>query len=288
MITVFTPTYNRAYIIGVLYKSLLSQNNKSFEWLIVDDGSIDNTEDLVADFIKEGLVAIRYFKQKNGGKHRAINKGLELAKGELFFIVDSDDYLSKNALDRVFYHYSNVKDSPVFAGVSGMRYSPGGEKIGSSSNFEIIDCPPIHFGAVYGINGDNAEVYRTEILKKYPFPDIEGEKFCPEGLIWNRISKKYKLRFFNEGIYICEYLADGLSASSLRMRVESSQYLMLYYSESYFSKITFKNLIKSGINFWRFKFHSKRSGTKIKIKSPTILLVPFGYLMFIKDKTTLK
>ena len=184
--------------------------------------------------------------------------------------------------------YSIVKDDPIFAGVSGMRYTTDGKKIGSSTNFDIIDCPGIHFGAVYGINGDNAEVYRTEILKDYLFPDIEGEKFCPEGLIWNRLSNKYKMRFFNEGIYICEYLADGLSASSLLRRIESSHYSMLYYSEGYFSKITFKNLIKSGINFWRFKFHSKPSEVKLKIKLPSILLLPFGYLMFIKDKITIK
>lgn len=288
MITIFTPTYNRAYILGVLYKSLLSQNYKSFEWLIVDDGSIDNTEELVANFINEGLIAIRYFKQKNGGKHRAINKGVELAKGELFFIADSDDYLPDNALERVIYHYSKIKDNSVFAGVAGMRYTPDGNKIGTSSNFDIIDCPGIHFGAVYGIYGDNAEVYRTEILKNYSFPDIEGEKFCPEGLIWSRISKKYKMRFFNEGIYICEYLEDGLSASSLRRRIESSHYSMLYYSESYFSKITFKNQLKSGVNFWRFKFHSKPSISKQKITSPTILLAPFGYLIYVKDKITEK
>lgn len=288
MITVFTPTYNRAYIIEELYNSLLSQNYKDFEWLIVDDGSTDQTEELISNFITEGFITIRYFKQENGGKHRAINKGVALARGELFFIVDSDDYLYNNALDRVFYHYSNVKDNPIFAGVSGMRYTPDGEKIGSSTNFDIIDCPGIHFGAVFGINGDNAEVYKTEILKKFPFPEIEDEKFCPEGLIWNRLSNKYKMRFFNEGIYICEYLADGLSASSVRRRIESYQYSMLYYSESYFSKITFKNVIKSGINFWRFKFHSKLINTKIKIVPPTIFLMPFGFLMFIKDKITIK
>ena len=104
MITVFTPTYNRGYIIEKLYNSLVSQNYNEFEWLIVDDGSTDQTQELISNFITKGFIDIRYFKQENGGKHRAINKGVKLAKGELFFIVDSDDYLSNNALDRVLFH----------------------------------------------------------------------------------------------------------------------------------------------------------------------------------------
>ena len=135
MITVFTPTFNRAYCLSSLYKSLCKQVNKNFEWLIVDDGSTDNTELLIKSFMNESEINITYFKQENGGKHRAINKGVSLAKGELFFIVDSDDYLSDNALERVIFHYSNIKDNPLFAGVSGMRYSVDGLKIGKKSNF---------------------------------------------------------------------------------------------------------------------------------------------------------
>ena len=104
-ITIFTPTYNRDYIIINLYKSLLIQTLKDFEWLIIDDGSTDNTELLVSSFIKDNKINIRYIKQQNGGKHRAINKALEEAKGELFFIVDSDDQLVDNAIERILYYF---------------------------------------------------------------------------------------------------------------------------------------------------------------------------------------
>ncbi|MCS2864766.1 glycosyltransferase family 2 protein [Bacteroides thetaiotaomicron] len=103
MVTVFTPTYNRAYILNDLYQSLCRQTCRKFEWLIVDDGSTDNTEGLVASWLDEGKMSLRYIKQPNGGKHRAINKGIQEANGDLFFIVDSDDYLAKNAIERILF-----------------------------------------------------------------------------------------------------------------------------------------------------------------------------------------
>ena len=101
-ITVFTPTYNRAYIIENLYRSLQRQTVKDFEWLVIDDGSTDNTQELFDKWIsEENAFPIRYYKQRNGGKCRAINRALDLAQGELFFTVDSDDYLTKDALEKV-------------------------------------------------------------------------------------------------------------------------------------------------------------------------------------------
>ena len=101
-VTVFTPTYNRAYIISELYESLKKQDFTDFEWLVIDDGSEDHTEDLFKQWQNEyNDFPIRYYKVNNGGKHRAINKATELAKGELFFIVDSDDKLVSDALEKI-------------------------------------------------------------------------------------------------------------------------------------------------------------------------------------------
>lgn len=100
MLTIFTPTYNRAHLLPNLYQSLLNQKRVDFEWLIVDDGSTDGTEELVNQWIEEAVLTIRYFRKENSGKHTAINKGVQLAKGELFLIVDSDDVLAENALKK--------------------------------------------------------------------------------------------------------------------------------------------------------------------------------------------
>ncbi len=131
LITIFTPTYNRGFCLPVLYKSLQKQETYNFEWLVIDDGSTDNTKDLFTAWQKENnKFKITYLYQENGGKHRAINRGVQLAKGELFFIVDSDDYISKNATKRMAEMYSEIKDNQHFAGISAMRAHFNGKRIG--------------------------------------------------------------------------------------------------------------------------------------------------------------
>jgi len=116
-LTIFTPTYNRGYIIETLYKSLKTQTCKDFEWLVIDDGSTDNTAEIFSQFICEQKVDIRFYKKGNGGKHTAANLALKLAKGELFFVVDSDDFLSENAVERILFYYEQIKDDDSFFGV---------------------------------------------------------------------------------------------------------------------------------------------------------------------------
>ncbi len=129
LVTVFTSTYNRAYSLPRLYESLIHQTYTDFEWLVIDDGSLDNTKRLVQQWVQEQKIAIRYYHQANGGKHRAINRGVELAHGELFFFVDSDDYLTDNSLAVLVDYYQQIKDDNRFAGVAGMLAYPHGERI---------------------------------------------------------------------------------------------------------------------------------------------------------------
>jgi len=211
-ITVFTPTYNRAYTLPVLYESLCRQTVPGFEWLIVDDGSTDDTPQLVTSFIAEGKLDIRYVRTENGGKHRAINRGVALARGELFFIADSDDALPDDALRRTLRCWSGIGDKSRFAGVAGLKYTFDGRRAARlTSEFAVLDCSAMEFRFKYRNVGDVAEVYRTEVLRRFPFPEIEGETFVPEAVVWFRIAGRYILRYFNEPIYRCEYLPDGYS-----------------------------------------------------------------------------
>ncbi len=229
MITVFTPAYNRAYIIEALYRSLCRQTSKDFEWIVVDDGSTDNTPELLASFQAEGAIPMRIFRTPNGGKHRAVNLGVKEACGELFFIVDSDDYLADNAVERVAYHYDAVRDDESFAGVSGLRAHFSGERIGGECDFGVMDCTSMELRETHSIRGDMAEAYRTAILRAYPFPEYPGEKFVSEAVVWNRIAERYKLRYFYEKICFCEYLEDGLSHSILRHHYLSPRSSALYF-----------------------------------------------------------
>lgn len=284
ILTIFTPSYNRSYILPELYKSLCRQTCKNFEWLIVDDGSTDGTEKIVEEWLNEAAFVIRYIKQTNGGKHRAINRGVREAKGELFFIVDSDDYLSDNAVERVLFHYNAIKINDNIGGVCGARAFPNGQRIGGNLDFNTLDISPLDFRIKLHIKGDMAEVVKTEVLRKYPFPSIDGEYFCPEALIWDRISDKYRFRYFNENIYMCEYLGDGLTASMTRIRMKSPQYSMLYYLERFHRKIGLRERIKAAINYWRFRCcYNNNVDNSNSIRGWGILLFPIGLLFHIND-----
>lgn len=260
MITVFTPTYNRAYIIHKLYESLCEQTNRNFEWLVVDDGSTDNTLKIFKVFEEEKKINIRYVKQENRGKHIAINTGVKLAKGDLFFIVDSDDYLTPDALEWMEETWNEVKNDFQFVGVSGIRIYPNGNKIGGGENFGIIDADPLEIRNKYKIKGDLAEAWRTAVLREYPFPSFPEERFCSEGLIWGRIAQKYIMRFVYKGIYVCGYLDDGLTKSSVRCRINSPEYSALAYSEfMYYPYIPLLSRVAYAINFWRFTVKGKKS-----------------------------
>lgn len=215
MITVFTPAYNRAELLPKLYKSLEEQTSFEFEWLIVDDGSQDRTKELVNDIIRKSKhFPIRYYYQENHGKHVAINTGVQLARGEMFFIVDSDDWLPNNAIEIIYSFFAEIKALSGYAGVAGLKLYGNGETVGCTFEGRAVDCTSLE-RAKHSILGDKAEVFYTDLLKRYPFPVFDGENFLSEDIVWNRIARDgYKIRWFNEGLYFCEYLEGGLSRSS--------------------------------------------------------------------------
>lgn len=282
LITVFTPTYNRAHLLHRLYDSLCKQNFNDFEWVIVDDGSNDDTEEIVKSQFFNQNFTVRYYSQENGGKHRAVNRGVKEAKGELFFIADSDDILPPDALEIVATQYEGIKDDKSFAGVAGLDGTFEGNVIGSGLPQGVIDDTSIYLRCKLGVTGDMKEVFRTVVLREFSFPEIEGEKFCPEILVWNRIATKYKLRFFNQIIYLAEYQNDGISAGIARARMNSPVASMMTYAEMTRYDIPLKQKIKAAINYWRFRLCAH--GTKkVGIACYWHLLAPFGWLMHIKD-----
>ena len=223
-ITVFTPTYNRADTLKNLYQSLCKQTSYQFEWLVVDDGSTDNTKELIRQLQKKcTLFPIRYFKKENGGKHTAINTGVELAKGFLFFIVDSDDYLMPDAIASILKWEQSISANDSFAGVSGNRGYSANQLIGETFEGDFIDATALEREKLL-ILGDKAEVYYTDVLKRYPFPVFENERFLTESIVWNRMAEDgYKLRWFNQIIYITEYRDDGLTKHYVQLLANNPQ-----------------------------------------------------------------
>lgn len=219
-LTIFTPTYNRRDLIERLYQSLLAQTQKTFEWVVIDDGSTDNTESFFTKLQStEQPFSVRYVKQQNGGKHRAINKGVTIAKGELFFIVDSDDTLLPQAVEKIYQWKATLDNSHKWAGFSGLKGFSTNKVVGQhNQSLNYVDAKN-NERKKFHLEGDKAEVYFTEILRKYPFPEIPGEKFISEEIVWNAIARDgFYLRWFNEIIYICDYLDDGLTKDNSKER----------------------------------------------------------------------
>lgn len=226
-ITIITPTYNRVDLLPRLYESLLKQTDQDFEWLVIDDGSTDNTEQLMQQYCQENRIRISYERQENAGKHTALNRGIARIRSELTFIVDSDDYLPQDAVDIILSCHRKYKNTEGLCGYSFLRchqdgrvntaYFPEDEKISTYLETRING----------NIGGDKAEVFYTEILKQYPFPVYEGEKYMPEDAVWMQMSGPYQMVHINKNVYICDYLEGGLTDTGRKMKIHSPRGMML-------------------------------------------------------------
>lgn len=236
MITIFTPVYNRAYIIENLYESLIRQTCKEFEWIIVDDGSTDGLQSLVTQWNEQEYrgFPIIYLHQENGGKHKACNHAVREAKGEAFFFVDSDDILSDDAIEKVCLWWKEIAGDDRFAGVSGLRayLNTARTVCGRISEGKYIDVSNLE-REKYGVQFDLAEIYKTKYLKKYPFPEFEGENFLTEAVVWDKMAYEGLIkRIHQEVIYYSEYLEDGLTVNSEQKFRSNPKGWGLYLSQS--------------------------------------------------------
>ena len=212
-ITVFTPTYNRAYIIDELYNSLKKQTFIDFEWLIIDDGSTDCTYEKVKNWSADNTkFPIRYYKFENSGKQKEINRALDLARGELFFTVDSDDLLTADALDKINQWEKTIPQCEKFCGFAGSDGDMTGKAINPIFSEEYVDATFFNRYAETGmfIGHDRPWVFYTDVHRQYRYPEFEGEKFIAEAVVWNRMAKDgYQIRCFNDVIYLIEHQEDG-------------------------------------------------------------------------------
>lgn len=221
MITILTPTYNRAYTLERVYNSLIKQTNKSFEWLIIDDGSTDNTKEVVDKFIDDKVIRIKYFYKKNGGKHTALNYGIKKVDTSYVLILDSDDYLIDNCVDTVLEKWKKYDKNKEIGCLSFLKMHPNDKVIGKRYSEKEVISNHIDFRYNRRLLGDMCEVFRSVVLKKYPFPVFGKEKFLSEAIVWNKIAFDYDTVYINYPIYVADYLDDGLTSNSLRVRYYS-------------------------------------------------------------------
>lgn len=216
-ITVFTPAYNRAHTIGRTYESLLTQDCKDFIWLIVDDGSTDNTAELVKEWQKrENGFEIRYVYKENGGMHTAHNVAYEHIDTELNVCIDSDDKLAPGAIQKILKKWSEVKDLG-YAGIIGLDSDmSNGNIIGKGFPADMTETTLMGYYANGGA-GDKKLVYRTDIINQYPpYPVFKGEKYVALAYKYRLIDQKYRLAVLNDVLCEVEYQADGSSMNMYR------------------------------------------------------------------------
>lgn len=290
--TVFTPTYNRKDLLKKLYGSLKRQTCKDFEWVIVDDGSTDGTKEAVEKFSDEKALDIKYFWKENGGKQRAYNFGAEKARGELFICLDSDDEYVENGLETILKYwkkYENLKNDAGDYEIAGMGYLsvyPDGKVIGTEFPENELKSTQLEVYSKYGVKGDKGLMFRTEIIKRYPFPVFEGEKFITEAVVYNRICQNYRMIYVNEKIEIKEYQNDGLTAKYNSLLLKNPKGQAHYHNERNKYEMSFKEKILNNAVYFKFCRAAGYSFAKIWKKSENKLFLlmgmPIGVYMSLK------
>lgn len=250
-ITVFTPTYNRGDCLINLYQSLKKQKFLDFEWLIIDDGSVDATSINVLDWkCKETDFKIRYYYQENGGKCKAINKALDLANGELFFTVDSDDILTDDALEKINKWSEDLSTKDNYCGFAGNMKERNGKITNKKFKQGYFDGDA--FSRYQEVDGERAMVFYTKIHKKYKYPEFDNEKFLTEAVVWNRMANDgYKIRYYNDIIWIYEYKGDGLTMAGHQLFINNPRGYGLWLKEKcYFTTNSLVKRIKMYYSFF--------------------------------------
>lgn len=259
-VTVLTTTYNRAKLLKRLFDSLLAQESKEFVWIIIDDGSVDDTKRIVEKMMNKADFQIRYYEKNNGGKHTALNFAYRYIQTPLTFIVDSDDTLTSDAISTIQKTYEKYESETDLCGFSFLRGKPDGGYLSTSSvpkdgmKESYVECRINR-----GNGGDMAEVWYTHCLKEYPFPEFLNEKFLGEDLVWVKMSEKYKMRFFNHVIYVSEYLEDGLTINRRRNNLKSPNGCVARAKTFLDSKACMKIKIKS---MFQYQIYGTFAGRK--------------------------
>lgn len=281
-LTVFTLTYNRAYCLNACYESLLRQTCDDFEWLVVDDGSTDNTRELVEQWIQEKKIPIRYIYKKNGGMHTGYNVAYDNIFTELAVCIDSDDYMTDDAVEKIVNFWAQNKDEK-YAGMICLDITTKGEIIGTP-------LPDVKSATVYdlynrmGVRGDKKQVYRPELIRPFKSPEFEGEKLFPTCYKYFLVDLTHEMLILNEPVVVVEYMPDGYTKNIIKLYKKNlnnyifyRKFIMTYPNATLWHRYRFaihyvaESLLAKDIHFVR---NSPR-------KLLTLAAIPGGLLLYV-------
>lgn len=288
-ITVFTTTYNRAYTLHKVYESLKRQTSKDFCWLIIDDGSKDNTKELVSDWGRENAIPIKYVYQENKGMLGGHNTAYDHIDTELNVCIDSDDYMPDNAIERILKLWDQNKEESV-AGLVGLDAYESGEIIGEKLPLNVNKAYYHELFDKYNMKGDKKYVYRTDVINEFPRYPVEKfptEKFPAQGYLYRLIGEKYPLILINEVFCIVEYLEDGNSNNKLSSYRRNPNSFGFYRQEMMRLSKKIKDRFRHAIHYVSSCIFARKQPFYGKNNLLIFLAIPFGILlnMYIRYKT---
>ena len=284
--SILTPTYNRGHLLGHVYRGLCSQTLRDFEWIVVDDGSIDATEQVVAGFARKAPFPIRYLRQESCGKHIAVNRGVATAKGYFIGVLDSDDWYRPKALSRCWQMWEQIPagERNGFVGLTALTADPAGNIIGTEFPQHILDCDALDLRYKYRVLGDKKGFQRADVLRDFPFPEDLG-RFVPEGIVWNRIALKYRTRHVNEVWCTMNYQSNGLSAGSAEKMLIAAR-AHIRFDQEFLAlprRLPLGVVVRRAASLIRFAMHTKDAAA-VKGSKPLLLmgLLP-GVALYLRD-----
>jgi glycosyltransferase involved in cell wall biosynthesis len=282
-LTVFTPTFNRAYCLNQCYESLKRQTCKDFIWLIIDDGSTDETKEIVGKWQDEGFIKIHYQWQQNQGMHGAHNTAYELIDTELNVCIDSDDYMPDDAVEKII-DFWNQYGSDEVSGIIGLDSDTNNEIIGTTLPDQLQRSTLFDLYNKHGVSGDKKLVYRTELTKEFPYPLFKNERYVGLAYKYYMIDKQYEMLLMNEMLCCVEYLPDGSSRNMLMQYRKNPNGFAFYRKELMklpFVSMSFK--FKQAIHYVSSSLMSKNREflKETPNKNLTVLAMPFGITLYL-------
>lgn len=279
-LTIFTPAFNRAHLLPRLYESLCNQTCQDFDWLVVDDGSSDNTKALVAGWIAENKIPITYIYQENQGMHGAHNKAYRVIKATLNTCIDSDDYMPLNGVALILSKWETI-DQKKYAGIIGLDALESGAILGSKFTTDYTTLEDFYLS---GGTGDKKLVYRTDVITKYPeYPIFEGERYVGLGTKYLFVDKDYEMATLNEVLVIVDYQPTGSSNTMFYQYMKYPKgFIYNRITTMRFSKSTKRKFIEA-IHYISSCIILKRSNflKDSPEKLLTLLAVPFGVALYL-------
>lgn len=276
-LTYFTPTYNRAKLLPKLYKSLINQTNKNFIWLIVDDGSKDDTETIVNKWKNENKINIEYVKKENGGKHTAIDLSNQICTTEFITCIDSDDYITENCTECLEKYMANIRQKNNVVGIVGRR-----DLIGYTRHKEA-NWPQnqvlLYFHELsenYNFNFDTILVFKTSIIKNYSFPKFNDERFVTESVFYNKFMFDYKMMAIEEFLYIGEYQDDGYTNMGMNLFIKNPKGFACHLKQDLYLKIKNKKSLKKKLKASLY-YYGWKAFFKLKEDFMTEYKIPWFY-----------